>query len=177
MRRFLDRLYYASGALAALCIAAIFVLMLAQSFGREAGILIRGAEDIVAWLCAASAFFALGHTFRHGELVRVGLWLDMLGARGRWLAELFSLASTALFVAYMLWASARFIYDSWQFKEVAQGLIPIPIWIPQSSFLLGVLIFFIGVLDELLLVLKKQKPTYQVVEEARRAAGDFSETV
>ena len=177
MRRFLDRLYYASGAFAALCIAAIFALMLAQSFGREAGILIRGAEDIVAWLCAASAFFALGHTFRHGELVRVGLWLDMLGTRGRWLAELFSLASTALFVAYMLWAIARFIYDSWQFKEVAQGLIPIPIWIPQSSFLLGVLIFFIGVLDELLLVLKKQKPAYQVVEEARRAAGDFSETV
>jgi len=177
LRRFLDRLYYASGAFAALCIAAIFALMLAQSFGREAGILIRGAEDIVAWLCAASAFFALGHTFRHGELVRVGLWLDMLGARGRWLAELFSLASTALFVAYMLWAIARFIYDSWQFKEVAQGLIPIPIWIPQSSFLLGVLIFFIGVLDELLLVLKKQKPAYQVVEEARRAAGDFSETV
>ena len=101
----------------------------------------------------------------------------MLGARGRWLAELFSLASTALFVGYMLWAIARFIYDSWQFKEVAQGLIPIPIWIPQLSFLLGVLIFFIGVLDELLLVLKKQKPAYQVVEEARRAAGDFSETV
>ena len=177
MRRFLDRLYYASGAFAALCIASIFVLMLAQSFGREAGILIRGAEDIVAWLCAASAFFALGHTFRHGELVRVGLWLDMLGTRGRWLAELFSLGLTALFVAYMLWAVSRFVHDSWQLKEVAQGLIPIPIWIPQSSFLLGVLIFFIGVLDELLLVLKKQKPAYQVAEEARRAAGDFSETV
>jgi len=177
LRRFLDRLYYASGAFAALCIASIFVLMLAQSFGREAGILIRGAEDIVAWLCAASAFFALGHTFRHGELVRVGLWLDMLGTRGRWLAELFSLGLTAIFVAYMLWAVSRFVHDSWQLKEVAQGLIPIPIWIPQSSFLLGVLIFFIGVLDELLLVLKKQKPAYQVAEEARRAAGDFSETV
>jgi TRAP-type C4-dicarboxylate transport system permease small subunit len=177
LRRFLDRLYDASGAFAALCVAAIFMLMLAQSFGREAGILIRGAEDIVAWLCAASAFFALGHTFRHGELVRVGLWLDMLGPRGRWLAELFSLASTALFVAYMLWAIARFIYDSWQFKEVAQGLIPLPIWIPQLSFLLGVVIFFIAVVDELLLVLKKQKPTYQLAEEARRAAGDFSETV
>jgi TRAP-type C4-dicarboxylate transport system permease small subunit len=177
LRRFLDRLYYASGAFAALCIAAIFVVMLAQSFGREAGVLIRGADDIVAWLCAASAFFALGHTFRHGELVRVGLWLDMLGARGRWIAELFSLGLTAIFVAYMLWAVSRFVYDSWQFKEVAQGLIPIPIWIPQSSFLLGVVIFFIAVVDELLLVLKKQKPTYQVVEEARRAAGDFSETV
>jgi len=38
-------------------------------------------------------------------------------------------------------------------------------------------IFFIAVVDELLLVLKKQKPTYQLAEEARRAAGDFSETV
>src|SRR5437899_12939889 len=108
--------------------------MLAQSFGREAGILIRGAEDIVAWLCAASAFFALGHTFRHGELVRVGLWLDMLGARGRWLAALFSLASTGLFVAYMLWAIARVIYASRQFHGVADGLSSTPIWFPQSSF-------------------------------------------
>src|SRR5262245_59031932 len=46
--------------------------MLAQALGREIGVLVRGADDIVAWLCAASAFFALGHTFRHGELVRVG---------------------------------------------------------------------------------------------------------
>src|SRR2546427_9399475 len=153
------------------------MLMLAQSFGREAGILIRGAEDIVAWLCAASAFFALGHTFRHGELVRVGLWLDMLGARRRWIAELFSLATTALFVVYMLWGISRFVYDSWQFKEVAQGLIRIPIWIPQLSFLLGVMIFFIAVMDELMAVIKKQKPAYQLAEEARRAAGDFSETV
>ena len=177
MRRFLDRLYYGSGALAAVCLAAICAVMLAQSLGREIGILVRGADDIVSWLCAASAFFALGHTFRHGELVRVGLWLDMLGARGRWIAELFSLASTALFVAYMLWAIARFIHDSWQFKEVAQGLIPIPIWVPQLSFLLGVTIFLIAVIDDLTAVIKKQKPAYQLAEEARRAAGDFSETV
>ena len=177
MRRFLDRLYAASGALAAVCLASIFVLMLAQAFGREAGVLIRGAEDIVAWLCAAAAFLAVGHTFRHGELVRVGLWLDMLASRGRLLAEIFSLGTTAVFVAYMLWAVSHFVYESWQFNEVAQGLIRVPIWIPQMSLVLGVLIFFIAVVDELILVLRKEKPTYQVAEESRRAAGDFSETV
>jgi TRAP-type C4-dicarboxylate transport system permease small subunit len=177
LRRFLDRLYAASGVLAALCLLGIFVVMLAQSFGREAGILVRGADDIVAWLCAATAFLALGHTFRHGELVRVGLWLDMLGTRGRWLAELFALGVTSAFVLYMLWAVVRFVYESWKFKEVAQGLIKLPIWIPQLCFVLGVLIFLVAVLDELVLVLRKQKPTYQLAEEARRAAGDFSETV
>ena len=184
MRRFLDRLYSASGALAAICLAAVGALMLAQAFGREAGFLVRGADDIVAWLTAASAFFALGHTFRHGELVRVGLLLERLAPRAvpkdpktRRLAELAALGVTALFVGYMTWAVARFVYESWKFKEVAQGLIPVPIWIPQLSLVLGVLIFLIAVLDELATVLRSEKPAYQVAEEARRAAGDFSETL
>ena len=177
MRRFLNALYDASGALAALCLAGIFVVMLAQSFGREAGILLRGADDIVAWLCAASAFLALGHTFRHGELVRVGLWLERLGPRGRWRCELFALGLTSAFVAYMLWAVVHFVYESWKFNEVAQGLIRVPIWIPQLCFVIGVVIFLVAVLDELARVLRKQKPAYQLAEEARRAAGDFSETV
>ena len=177
MRRFLNRLYAASGVLAALCLAGIFVVMLAQSFGREAGIFVRGADDIVAWLCAATAFLALGHTFRHGELVRVGLWLDMLSPRARRRAELFALGLTSAFVIYMLYAVARFVYESWKFDEVAQGLIRLPIWIPQLCFVFGVVIFLVAVLDELLRVLRGEKPTYQLAEEARRAAGDFSETV
>jgi TRAP-type C4-dicarboxylate transport system permease small subunit len=177
LRRFLNRLYAASGVLAALCLAGIFVVMLAQSFGREAGIFVRGADDIVAWLCAATAFLALGHTFRHGELVRVGLWLDKLSPSARRRAELFALGLTSAFVIYMLYAVVRFVYESWKFNEVAQGLIRLPIWIPQLCFVFGVVIFLVAVLDELVRVLRGDKPTYQLAEEARRAAGDFSETV
>ncbi len=175
MRRFLDRLYAASGALAALCLAGICVLMLAQAAGREFGLLIRGADDITAWLCAAAAFLALGHTFRHGELVRVGLFIDMLKPGARRLAEIASLSLAALFVGYMAFAVTKFVYESWRFKEVAQGLLKIPIWIPQLCFVLGVLIFLVAILDDLILVLKKQKTSYQLAEEDRRARGDFSE--
>jgi len=177
MRRFLDRLYAGSGVLAALCVFGIFALMLAQSFGREAGILVRGADDIVSWLCAAASFLALGHTFRHGELVRVGLLLERLGPAWRRRMELFSLGVATLFVAYMLWAVSRFIYESWKFNEVAQGLIKVPIWIPQMTFLIGVIIFFVAILDDLIYVFNNKKPAYQVAEEVRRASGDFSETV
>jgi TRAP-type C4-dicarboxylate transport system permease small subunit len=177
LRRFLDRLYAASGALAAICLASIFVLMLAQAVGREFGLLIRAADDITSWLCAASAFFALGHTFRHGELVRVGLFVDMLKPRARRIAEIVALSSTVLFVGYMAWAVTKFVYESWKFKEVAQGLIKIPIWIPQMSFVLGVLIFLVAVVDELVVVLDGRKPAYQRAEEERLAKGDFSEMV
>ncbi len=151
--------------------------MLAQAFGREVGVLVRGADDIVSWLCAAAAFFALGHTFRHGELVRVGLWLDMLGPGARRSLELFSLTVAAAFVGFMLWSSTRFVYESWAFGELAQGLIRLPIWIPQMSLVLGVLIFLVAILDELFSVLARKTPSYRLAEEARRAAGDFSETL
>ena len=177
MRRFLDRLYAASGALAAICLAGIFVLMMTQAVGREFGLLIRFADDLTAWLCAASAFFALGHTFRHGELVRVGLFIDMLEPGKRRLAEIVALSITALFVLYMAWAVVRFVYDSWRFNEVAQGLVRIPIWIPQLCFVLGVLIFLVAVIDELAVVVGGEKPAYQRAEDDRRARGDFSEMV
>ena len=177
MRRALDFLYRASGALAALALAGIFLVMLVQAFGREVGLLIRGADDITAWLCAAASFFALGHTFREGELVRMGLAIDRLAPRARRRAELVALSVTALCVGYMSWAAVSFVYDSWQFKEVAQGLIKIPIWIPQLSLALGVLILLVAVLDDLVAVLRHEKPTYQIAEEERRARGDFSDAV
>jgi|SRR5882672_8135969 len=177
MRRFLDRLYWGAGVLAAASLAAIFVIMMAQSLGREAGLVLSGADDIVSWLCAACAFLALGHTFRAGDLVRVGVFLDRLGPRLRWYGEIYALGFTAIFTAYMLWAVCRFVYLSWEFKEVAQGMIKVPIWIPQMSLVIGMAIFFVAVLDDLILVVKKQKPSYQVAEEARAASGDFSETV
>lgn len=175
MRPILDRLYAASGALAAVCLAGICVLMLAQAVGREFGLLIRGADDITSWLCAASAFLALGHTFRHGELVRVGLLIDRLEGPRRRVAEIVALGVTALFVGYMAWAVCKFVYESWKFHEIAQGLIKIPIWIPQLTFAIGVLIFLVAVLDELIAVLRNEKPAYQLAEEDRRARGDFSE--
>lgn len=177
MRRFLDRLYAASGALAAVCLASIAVVMLAQAGMREAGLLLRGADDIVAWLCAGAAFLALGHTFRKGELVRVGIVIERLPPRARFPAEVAALGIALAFSAYMAWAVLRFVYDSWRFNEVAQGLIKIPIWIPQTSFAVGVLILFVAVLDEFVVLVRGGKPAYQASEEERRAAKDFSETL
>ena len=172
MRRFLDRLYAASAQLAAACLAGIAVVMLAQAAMREFGLLLRGADDIVGWLCAASAFFALGHTFRHGEHVRVGLLLERLRAPVRRRAELAALAGALVVVGYILWAAAGFVYESWKFNEVAQGLIRIPIWIPQMSFVLGALVFFIAVLDEFVILASGGTAAYRRAEEAHRPGTD-----
>jgi TRAP-type C4-dicarboxylate transport system permease small subunit len=159
------------------CLASIAAVMLAQAGMRELGLLFRGADDIVAWLCAASAFLALGHTFRRGELVRIGLLVDHLPLRARRPLALAALAVAVVFVGYMLYAVVRFVFESWQFNEVAQGLIQIPIWIPQMSFVLGAAILFVAVLDEFVLLARGRKPSYEAAEEERRARKDFTETL
>ena len=177
MRRFLDRLYDAAGAAAAVCLASIAVVMLAQAAMREFGFLFRGADDIVAWLCAASAFLALGHTFRRGELVRVGIVIDHLPPRVRRPVGIGALFIALAFVVYMAYAVLRFVYESWAFKEVAQGLIQIPIWIPQMSFVLGVLVLLVAVVDEFIVMVGGGKPAFEAAEEDRRARKDFSESL
>jgi len=82
-----------------------------------------------------------------------------------------------VFVGFMLWSVSRFVYESWQIHEVAQGLLSIPIWIPQLSFVIGVWVFFIAVADELVSVLRGQPPAFRIAEEERRRSGDFSETL
>ena len=177
MRKFLDSLYLGSGVLAAAFLAGIGVLMLVQIVGRELGYQVRGADDLTAWFCAASAVLPLAHTFKRGELVRVGLLLERLRPAARRHAELCCLAIAAVFVGYMAVSVTRFVYQSWEINDVAQGMLPLPMWIPQSSFALGVIILFIAIADELVLVMGRRTPTYVLAEEERLASGDFSESV
>ena len=81
MRVFLDRLYLYAGYLAGAFMVAIFVLMMVLSAGRPVGINIPAADDFVSWCMAAMAFLGLAHTFRHGEMIRVGLLIDKLPER------------------------------------------------------------------------------------------------
>ena len=59
----------------------------------------------------------------------------------------------------------------------ASGQIVIPIWIPQLSFVLGVVLLFIAMADELVRVIGGARPTYVLAVEERHARGDFSEDV
>ena len=177
MRRLLDRLYLASAILAAVCLASIAVVMLLQAGMREVGLLLRGADDIVSWLCAASAFLALAYTFRQGELIRVSLLLEKLPARARRPAETACLVGALLVVGYATWAVAGFVYESWQMQEVAQGLLEIPIWIPQMSLVIGLAVFLVAVIDELLAHLRGGKTAYQAAQDERHAKAEFTSEI
>lgn len=175
--RLLDGLIQGAAALAALCILSICILMVSMSLSREFGINLRGADDLIAWLCAASAFLILGQTFQHGGIVRVEIFIGTLGPEWKRRLEIIGLVVMSGFCLFALSAFSLFVFQSWDFNDVSQGQIIVPLWIPQIFAAIGCLIFFLAVLGELIRVLMGGKPRYQQMAEERLSAGDFGETL
>lgn len=175
IRRSLDALYIGGAVLAALCVLAILMLMMAASIGRVLEWRVSWVNDVVAWLCAASAFMGMAYSFRNGDFVRVTLLLESLGAGARRRLEVAALLVAAMAIGYLAWWAAAFTWESWMFGDIAGGMVPIPMWIPQLSFVIGALLFLVAVLDECARVLQGRKPTYAELVEQRHARGDFSQ--
>jgi TRAP-type C4-dicarboxylate transport system permease small subunit len=144
-----------------LFLLAIFVLMMALSIGRQVDVNVPAGDDFVAWCMAACAFLGLAHTFKSGEMIRVELLFDRLRGRARVAAEVVSLAVGAVFVGYFAWFAARLTYDSYLFNDVAQGVLAVPLWIPQTGYALGLAVLFVAFVDELVRVASGHRPTYE----------------
>lgn len=154
MRKFLDRVYDGCLAVAGLFLVGTFVLMVGEAALRKMGGYIPGASDLIGWFCAAAGFLALPAIFKRGDMVRVGALVDKLAPAARKPLLLACLLLALIFTAYMLWASAAYLWHSWRSEEMTQGMIEVASWIPQSSLVLGALLLLVAVIDELVTALR-----------------------
>src|SRR5262245_65126119 len=148
IRRVLDGLYLFAGYAAGGFMVAIFVVMLLLSAGRPTGINLPAGDDFAAWCMAAMAFLGLAHTFRSGEMIRVGLLIDKLDGRTRRVFEVAALIIGTGFIAFFAWHAVRMNYDSWRFHDMSQGVIAVPLWIPQIGYARGLVLLLLAFCDE-----------------------------
>jgi TRAP-type C4-dicarboxylate transport system permease small subunit len=174
MRKVLDGLYLTAASLSALAILTIAILMLVQSIVRELGVSTGPINEIVAWLCAGAAFSGMAYAFKQGDFVRVGLFLERLNTRQRQVGEVIALGTALLACLYLAYWATSFTMESFAFNDIATGLLPMPIWIPQCSFVLGSWLLAIATADEFLIVLRGGEPSYVRAVRERHAKGDFS---
>jgi TRAP-type C4-dicarboxylate transport system permease small subunit len=121
--------------------------MMALSLGREVGLNIPAGDDFASWCMAAMAFLGLAHTFKSGEMIRVGLLIDRFRGRTRRVFEIVSLVLGCGFVGFFAWHAVRLTYDSWRFNDMAQGVLAVPLWIPQLGYCTGLVILFMAFVD------------------------------
>jgi TRAP-type C4-dicarboxylate transport system permease small subunit len=161
LRRVLDGIYLFAGYAAGVFLFAIFAIMMVMSVGRQFALNIPAGDDFASWCMAAMAFLGLAHTFKRGEMIRVGLLLEQLHGRAKQIAEIVALGISTAFVLYFTRHAVQMIYDSWRYNDMAQGVVALPLWIPQLGFAGGLAILSIALIDEMVNVVRGGRPSYE----------------
>ncbi len=106
------------------------------------------------------AFLGLAHTFKRGEMIRVGLLLERLKDAPSGSRRSVASSIAAAFIGYFTWQAGRLAYDSWRFNDMSQGVVAVPLWIPQLGFVGGLAILSIAIVDEMA-TFQGNRPTYE----------------
>jgi TRAP-type C4-dicarboxylate transport system permease small subunit len=170
MRRTLNWLYTSSGVLAGVFLVLIAALSLAQICGRLLGLAAYSFDDFAGFCMAASSFLGLAHTYRRNEHIRVALLVERLSGGARRLLETLCLAASAFLIGFFAWYAIDMAWTSYVINDVSQGLVSVPLWLPQGGMALGLAIMTIALLDDLLTVFAGGMPSYIVAEQNKKIA-------
>lgn len=181
MRRALTAFYGACGWAGASFIMAICVVVLAQVGFNAAdkiaaatglprlGLSVPSYADFTGFFLAAASFLALASTLRSGAHIRVTLLTSRLGpTTGRW-AELGALALALAVAAWFAWFTARLVIESWRYGDLSPGIVAVPLWLPQSAMLVGLVALSVALLDEFVAVAQGRSPSYAGKDEGMLA--------
>jgi TRAP-type C4-dicarboxylate transport system permease small subunit len=150
MRKALDTLYAASIWIAAIFMILLLVMVLLSILGRQFGFHVRGTDAYAGYMMAGAGFFALAHTLKRGEHIRVTLLLQALKPTLRRKLEVFALSAAVLLSGLLAWFSVSLAIQSYTIHDISTGNDATPLWIPQIAMALGTTILLIAFVDELI---------------------------
>ncbi len=170
MRKSLDWLYTGSGVLAGVFLVLIAALSLAQISGRMLGFAAYSFDDFAGFCMAASSFLGIAHTYRHNEQIRVALVIDRFSGGTRRALEAVCLTASTFLIGFFAAYAIDMVWTSYEINDVSQGLVPVPLWLPQGGMALGLIIMTIALVDDLVAVLAGEAPSYLMAERSKKIA-------
>lgn len=159
MRNALNAFYRLGGALSALQLMTIMVMVVLQVLGRvldrvlvwfgadALGLNIPGLSELAAFLLLGATFFGLAYTFWQGGHIRVTLLLQHLPLPLQRFMDMAMVLVAAAITAFAAWYSAWLAYDSYDFGDLSIGMVPVPLWIPQLGMVLGLVWLLVVLVD------------------------------
>ncbi|MDZ4101727.1 MAG: TRAP transporter small permease [Hydrogenophaga sp.] len=153
---FLHHLYRISGLLSAVSLTFICGLILAQVVARNLGTTVRDAEEFAAWAMSAAGFFGLPYALHQGAHIRVAVVTRFVPKALHHPMEVASSVIGLVLACYLAWYCSSFVLESWRFKELSQGLVPVPMWIPQLPMVIGSVLLAVAFAERLLCVLRRR---------------------
>ena len=139
----------AAGALAALAIVSIVAVVLTQVACRLLGVITQGLDEVVGWLTAVACVAGFGYAFVEGAHVRVAVLIENLPSKASFTCNVAALLAALGIATFASYASVRMVVVSYRFNELGQGVLAVPLWIPQLAIALGTSTLALAILDAL----------------------------
>jgi TRAP-type C4-dicarboxylate transport system permease small subunit len=150
-------LYRVCGLLSAASLVLICGLIVAQIVARNMGSTVRDAEEFAAWAMAAAGFFGLPYALHCGAHIRVSAVTRFIPQAMHHAMEVLASVIGLALAAYLAWYCTAFVLESYRFHELSQGLIPVPLWIPQFPMVVGSMLLAVAFGERLVCVLRHQR--------------------
>lgn len=167
LRRLLDGLYDIAAYAAGLCMMGLLAMILLGIVSRLLHFMVPGTGSYAGYLMAGAGFFALAHTLKRGEHIRVGLLISAAGPRLRKVLEVWSLSASLAIATALGYYSIRLAWLSYVYNDVSTGNDATPLWIPQIAMALGSCLLAVALVDELVLELRGKRSRATPTEALR----------
>ncbi|HYG89680.1 MAG TPA: TRAP transporter small permease [Azospirillum sp.] len=164
MRTALSALYRVAEFFGAVLFVLIALPILALVFARQFGVTVPAADEFAGYAMAGSFALMLGPSLRRGAHIRVGIIVDRLSGTPKRAMELLCLAFATALSGYFAFHWSRMTWQSYDFGDLSQGVIPIPLWIPQAIMAVGLVVLAVAFLDDLIAVASGRPATYETAD-------------
>jgi TRAP-type C4-dicarboxylate transport system permease small subunit len=169
----LQKLYDACGVGAAVSIFLMALFVVAGVVLRTVGIGIPGAIEIPSFCLVSASFLALAHTFRHNVHIRISVLTQFLSPRPRRYFEMFALLVAGVASVWLTFYAGTMAWEAFIFNDRSEGMLPIPLWIPQLLMTVGILMLGVSVIEEFVRMCRGHEPIYEVLGRLAQDAEDF----
>jgi TRAP-type mannitol/chloroaromatic compound transport system permease small subunit len=123
---------------------ALSAMTCVEMLGRKLmGFSLQGIDEIGSYTYAIVGAFGFGHALISRSHTRVDFLLSRFSPAVRALLNLLAMVSLAALAVLCLWRGAHVVAESVDFGATASTPLATPMWIPQSIWLFGYVLFAI----------------------------------
>jgi TRAP-type C4-dicarboxylate transport system permease small subunit len=162
METLLRRLYRGGGIAGAACIFLIAFCVVTEIVIRLFGMTLPGVIEVATFALVGASFLALAHTFRHNVHIRITVVTQRLPAKLHRPLEMFALAVAGAMAFWLTFYGGTMTWEAYIFNDRSDGLLSIPLWIPEAVMTGGILLLGISIVEEFVRMLRGHEPIYEL---------------
>lgn len=135
--RLSSKVNWAAAVLAAVLLVLMVLLILVEIALRFFSLSTFMTDVLVGRGVAAITFLALAWALQEGSMIRIGVLTNQLNNRLQLLFAGFAIAATEVLTVWLISFQFNATLRLWSKGTTSEHHLPIPLWIPESFFLLG----------------------------------------